>query len=205
MTVKKIAPPEKVDIHHWVIKNSRPSLTMTPQSAVGGWVPSPRKLRLASNRMAVAIQRVDITIMSPAIFGKICLVMIFVFDWPVALLASTYTCSAAVSVVARASLMYLGINAIPSARMTFSVPAGQTSFVDVDVLPETEYHYTVRAVVSPEGCRTPDSDCLSAWTLALAPPPVGLATEQPDPRPRKSPAELFMADRFGSVLDYSLS
>ena len=34
--------------------------------------------------------------------------------------------------------------------------------------------------------------------------PVGLAAEQPDPRPRKPPAELFMADHFGSVLDYSV-
>jgi nitroreductase len=34
--------------------------------------------------------------------------------------------------------------------------------------------------------------------------PVGLPAEQPDPRPRKPPAELFMADRFGAVLDYSL-
>ena len=34
--------------------------------------------------------------------------------------------------------------------------------------------------------------------------PVGLPAEQPDPRPRKPPTELFMADRFGAVLDYSL-
>lgn len=34
--------------------------------------------------------------------------------------------------------------------------------------------------------------------------PVGLPAEQPDPRPRKPPAELFMVDRFGAVLDYSL-
>lgn len=34
--------------------------------------------------------------------------------------------------------------------------------------------------------------------------PVGLPAEQPDPRPRKPPAELFMADRFGAALDYSV-
>jgi len=34
--------------------------------------------------------------------------------------------------------------------------------------------------------------------------PVGLPVEQPDPRPRKPPAELFMADRFGAALDYSV-
>ena len=34
--------------------------------------------------------------------------------------------------------------------------------------------------------------------------PVGLAAEQPGRRPRKPPAQLFMKDRFGSPLDYSL-
>jgi nitroreductase len=33
--------------------------------------------------------------------------------------------------------------------------------------------------------------------------PVGLPAEQPDARPRKPPAELFMAERFGAALDYS--
>jgi nitroreductase len=34
--------------------------------------------------------------------------------------------------------------------------------------------------------------------------PVGVPAEQPGARPRKPPAELFMADRFGAALDYSL-
>lgn len=34
--------------------------------------------------------------------------------------------------------------------------------------------------------------------------PVGLPAEQPSQRPRKSAAELFMKERFGSPLDYSL-
>jgi nitroreductase len=34
--------------------------------------------------------------------------------------------------------------------------------------------------------------------------PVGVGAVQPDARGRKSPAELFMKDQFGSPLDYSL-
>ena len=34
--------------------------------------------------------------------------------------------------------------------------------------------------------------------------PVGLSADQPRERPRKLPAELFMKERFGSPLDYSL-
>lgn len=34
--------------------------------------------------------------------------------------------------------------------------------------------------------------------------PVGVAAEAPEARKRKSPAELFMRDRFGNPLDYSL-
>jgi len=34
--------------------------------------------------------------------------------------------------------------------------------------------------------------------------PVGLSADQPVARPRKAPAELFMKERFGTPLDYSL-
>ena len=34
--------------------------------------------------------------------------------------------------------------------------------------------------------------------------PVGLSADEPGERPRKSPVELFMEERFGSPLDYSL-
>jgi len=34
--------------------------------------------------------------------------------------------------------------------------------------------------------------------------PVGLSADEPRDRPRKPPAELFMKERFGSPLDYSL-
>ena len=34
--------------------------------------------------------------------------------------------------------------------------------------------------------------------------PVGLPIDQPEPRPRKPPIQLFMKEKFGSPLDYSL-
>ncbi len=34
--------------------------------------------------------------------------------------------------------------------------------------------------------------------------PVGIPAQEPGPRSRKSPAELFMEERFGSPLDYSI-
>ncbi len=34
--------------------------------------------------------------------------------------------------------------------------------------------------------------------------PVGVSAQEPSPRPRKSPAELFMKEQFGSPLDYSV-
>jgi nitroreductase len=34
--------------------------------------------------------------------------------------------------------------------------------------------------------------------------PVGVAAENPGPRPRKAPRELFKSDQFGRVLDYDL-
>ena len=53
-----------------------------------------------------------------------------------------------------------------------SVPADRTNFSDTEVQPETSYHYTVRAVLSAEGCETVDSDCDTATTSVLGPPPV---------------------------------
>jgi len=34
--------------------------------------------------------------------------------------------------------------------------------------------------------------------------PIGISAEQPDERPRKSPSELFMKNKFGDKLDYSI-
>ncbi len=44
---------------------------MLPQVGVGGATPKPKKLKLASTRMAVAVQRLLITRISPRILGKI--------------------------------------------------------------------------------------------------------------------------------------
>ena len=68
-----------------------------------------------------------------------------------------------------------GCGAPMPADQLVAVPAGTTSFADLSVEPETTYHYTVRAIVSAEGCETKDGDCATATTRGPGPPPaVGL-------------------------------
>jgi hypothetical protein len=50
-----MARPENVVIHGQHLMCWRPSLRMLPQLGVGGGIPNPRKDRLASVRMAVAM------------------------------------------------------------------------------------------------------------------------------------------------------
>ena len=47
-----------------------------PHSGVGGWAPSPRKLRAAASRMAEAKLKVVCTISGPMQFGRIATKMI---------------------------------------------------------------------------------------------------------------------------------
>ena len=53
-----------------------------------------------------------------------------------------------------------------------SLPAEPTTFVDTGLQPETSYYYTVRAVLSAEGCETVDSACATGTTTAFVPAPV---------------------------------
>jgi hypothetical protein len=53
-----------------------------------------------------------------------------------------------------------------------SIPVGQTSYVDTDVGPQTSYNYTVRAVLTAEGCETADSNCLALTTPRVGPQPI---------------------------------
>ena len=47
-----------------------PSRMMLPQLALGGWVPRPRKLKVASRRTAVATHKVSTTTIEPAMLGR---------------------------------------------------------------------------------------------------------------------------------------
>src|SRR4030095_15249013 len=60
-TAAMMASPENVVSHGQHLMYWRASLRMLPQLGVGGGMPSPRKDRLASVRMAVAMYRVPTT------------------------------------------------------------------------------------------------------------------------------------------------
>jgi hypothetical protein len=67
----RIASPAKTDIQGAIAKKSTPTRTMFPKVGVGGGTPTPKKLKLASSLIAVPIQRVLITRVSPKMLGKI--------------------------------------------------------------------------------------------------------------------------------------
>ncbi|WP_260854967.1 hypothetical protein [Mesorhizobium amorphae] len=53
MTSEMIAPELKTTIHHLPpVRNPYPSAMASPQSADGGWMPSPRKLSVAMEKKA---------------------------------------------------------------------------------------------------------------------------------------------------------
>src|SRR5690606_15831791 len=81
-TVTVRARPEYTASHGLLKMLSTPDLIMLPQLGHGGCTPRPRKLKLASVRMAVAIQRVDMTEMGPKMLGSTCLNKMRVVDAP---------------------------------------------------------------------------------------------------------------------------
>ncbi len=64
-----------------------------------------------------------------------------------------------------------------SPAVIFSVAAGQTGYDDLTTVPASTYNYTVRAVMSADGCETSDSACASVPTLS---PPTVSAVTPPD-------------------------
>ena len=72
----------------------RPSqLSIPPQVGSGGGTPNPRKLIIASVRIAFPTFRLKMTISGAIIFGKICRLSVFEVGEPIARAASTYTFS----------------------------------------------------------------------------------------------------------------
>jgi hypothetical protein len=67
----KMAIPEKVLTHQASNINSLPSATILPQEAVGGCTPNPKKERLDSRIITVAILVVATTITGERILGRI--------------------------------------------------------------------------------------------------------------------------------------
>src|SRR5699024_11165687 len=72
MTLSMIMRPGNTPIHHACFMKERPSASMRPQLGSGGWVPSPKKLRAASARMAKARLMETWAIIGPREFGRMC-------------------------------------------------------------------------------------------------------------------------------------
>jgi hypothetical protein len=62
--------PGQTEIHHAESRYSRPSWIMPPHDGVGGWIPSPRKDRVASSTIARASSSVATTIKVDVTFGR---------------------------------------------------------------------------------------------------------------------------------------
>src|SRR5205807_8816182 len=60
-----------------------------PHVGVGGWMPTPRKLRTASRKMAFGIPNVRVTMIGPSELGSRCLRINFAGDEPDERAAST--------------------------------------------------------------------------------------------------------------------
>src|SRR5262249_19943330 len=71
-TDKSIATPGKIDSHGALSSTGAPSRIIFPQVGVGGETPRPIKLRLASMRMADAVNTLASTTVSPSKLGKMC-------------------------------------------------------------------------------------------------------------------------------------
>ena len=70
-TVKKIARPGRVDIHHSVLMKRRPSATIEPHAGVGGSTPKPKKLKEASIKITEPTLSVDTTTVEAKTLGSI--------------------------------------------------------------------------------------------------------------------------------------
>ena len=85
--------PGKKDIHHAVSTRFLPSDTITPQDGVGGGMPSPRKLNVASVIIIIPTDKVIIMINGLIMFGKICLIMILNEELPIIRACATKSAS----------------------------------------------------------------------------------------------------------------
>src|SRR5262249_47017834 len=70
-TSPNMATPGNVLTHHASSRCARPSATIDPHEASGGCIPSPRKDRLASRRMIVAMRVVATTMTGERMLGRI--------------------------------------------------------------------------------------------------------------------------------------
>src|SRR6478735_5430702 len=70
-TMTKIAAPGNTAIHHAIVTNPCESKIIRPSDGCGGWMPNPRNVSAASDRIANASDSDVCTIRGPAMFGTI--------------------------------------------------------------------------------------------------------------------------------------
>lgn len=66
----------------WINSIARPSFTSEPNDVLGAGTPIPIKLKNASKKIAFGTVNIEVTIIAPSVFGKICLKISFKFDEP---------------------------------------------------------------------------------------------------------------------------
>src|SRR5262249_18484683 len=82
-TTTVMARPGKREYHHAEFMYCRPSATIAPQVGVGGGIPAPRKLKIASVMITHPTCRVSITTNVLATLGKMCHAMMQRLEVPI--------------------------------------------------------------------------------------------------------------------------
>jgi hypothetical protein len=127
ITVTMIAKPGTVTSQGSMVRKVMPELIMFPQVGMGGFTPNPRKLKAASIRMAVAIQRLPMTMIGPEMLGITWKKRIPASLLPISRAASTYFSCLTESVAPRAIRMNRGKRENPMERMSVQKPGPMTT------------------------------------------------------------------------------
>src|SRR5215208_8078218 len=109
---------------------ARASLTITPQSGVGGVTPSPRKLSPASAKIAYPTRVVPSTTIGRQQLGRISRTMIATDDSPRNFAASTYSRFLTDSTALRTTRPLYGAKLIPMIAITTHVDGSTTEMIN---------------------------------------------------------------------------
>src|SRR2546428_7423421 len=126
-----MASPGKSDSQALAWVKEMLALRSQPQLGVGGWVPRPRKLRVASTMIDVAMPSVVVTMMGARQFGRTWRKRIQGSRTPRARQASTYSFSLMDSTLPRTRRAEVGVRTVAMAPATLIVPMCPAAGVDM--------------------------------------------------------------------------